>query len=888
MAKLNTGTRIYGSANVDGMLVVGQISPNNANVGLANTGSLQVWGGAYISGNTTIGRQTTTEQVYVQGNSNLLTYSQNLENAAWFKSTSIVRFGPSANTYAPDGTNTASQLINTTGGVDTGYVDQYVTTANRNTPYTFSSYVKQGSCPFAQINMYVYDGTVNNAQANVNFSTGTVAVAGVNLVNSTFVPVGGGWYRVSITLNSLVHTQIICRLYLRPPGVAGEFGYFWGAQLEPGITPSAYANTSSGNIVKANNNLFVMGNTFIYGGNTSISNTTGSLVVSGGLGVSGNVNVSNTLSIRTESGGNIPFVMQPGVVGVFGARFGVAGEILDFYTTGSPIYFSTNGARTASQFVIPHTASAVNYLQVTGNTTGGGVVLSGQGSDTNVGININPKGAGSANVTSTANSTSNTSGALVVTGGLGITGNLFMSAANNFFLTTNGAQSYRLGWTDNYFMRSNQFGGAEFTGTFLNINSNFYTTSSYIARGLILNDTGNNTVLFASSSPVRLQNTTASTSNTTGALIVDGGVGVSGNIWVGGTNAGANGVYTDVLRYAANGLPWVMNSGTGGGGGTGTGNANTFGWLANTIIVANSAGYLSNSNISFSASNSNIQLNSAAIANLSIKGTTAKIGLFSTGTSAGFSSLDIGDGAVVGDYAYANVISNSSTGVSSLTINGGNRADLKVTTGGTSGVVGLTVESTSFSLTPVYANVQCLLGSANVQILGSQTGTFSGTARLKLSATSGANLMIECIGTAAASTNASLRIYGGATAPAYANVGQFNTTASQVNIISSLQSISNSTGALVVTGGVGVSGNIYVGGTTAGQTGVYTDNLRYAANGLPWSTNSSSANTLTTPSFSISESGGKLIFKYGSTVIASMGANGIFISANNVIAGGTP
>ena len=48
------------------------------------------------------------------------------------------------------------------------------------------------------------------------------------------------------------------------------------------------------------------------------------------------------------------------------------------------------------------------------------------------------------------------------------------------------------------------------------------------------------------------------------------------------------------------------------------------------------------------------------------------------------------------------------------------------------------------------------------------------------------------------------------------------------------------------------------------------------------------ANTLTTSNFSISESGGKLIFKYGATVIASMGANGIFISANNVIAGGTP
>ena len=48
------------------------------------------------------------------------------------------------------------------------------------------------------------------------------------------------------------------------------------------------------------------------------------------------------------------------------------------------------------------------------------------------------------------------------------------------------------------------------------------------------------------------------------------------------------------------------------------------------------------------------------------------------------------------------------------------------------------------------------------------------------------------------------------------------------------------------------------------------------------------ANTVTTTNFSISESGGKLIFKYGATTIASMGANGIFISVNNIIAGGTP
>jgi hypothetical protein len=451
------------------MLVVGQITPNNANVGLANTGSLQVWGGAYISGNTTIGRQATTEQVYVQGNSNLLTYSQNLENAAWGKVTSFVRFGPSANTFAPDGTNTASQLINNTGGLDSGYAGQDVVTLNTNTPYTFSVFLKQGNATFAQVNMYAANGGLNDALANVNFNTGTVAASGTNLINSTFVPVGGGWYRVSITLNSLNQRQFINRIYASGfSGLLGQFSYFWGAQLEPGITPSAYANTSSGNIVKANNNLFVMGNTYIYSSNSSVSNTTGALVVGGGVG---------------------------------------------------------------------------------------------------------------------------------------ITGNLFMSAANNYFTTTTES-SYRLGWTDNYFQRSNLFGGMNVQGTYFNLDTTTFLAANrnFIVRGIISNDTGNNTVLFAGSSPVRLQNTAASTSNTTGSLIVGGGIGVSGNIYVGGTNAGVNGIYTDVLRYAANGLPWVMNAGGGGGGGI-----SASGYLANTLIYSNSAGFISNTRpLSFYEANNTI------------------------------------------------------------------------------------------------------------------------------------------------------------------------------------------------------------------------------------------------------------------------------------------
>ena len=52
--------------------------------------------------------------------------------------------------------------------------------------------------------------------------------------------------------------------------------------------------------------------------------------------------------------------------------------------------FATNNT---SQFYVAHTASAVNYLQVTGSATGTRVSISSQGSDTNLGINYIAKGA---------------------------------------------------------------------------------------------------------------------------------------------------------------------------------------------------------------------------------------------------------------------------------------------------------------------------------------------------------------------------------------------------------------------------------------------------------------------------------------------------------------
>jgi hypothetical protein len=46
--------------------------------------------------------------------------------------------------------------------------------------------------------------------------------------------------------------------------------------------------------------------------------------------------------------------------------------------------------------------------------------------------------------------------------------------------------------------------------------------------------------------------------------------------------------------------------------------------------------------------------------------------------------------------------------------------------------------------------------------------------------------------------------------------------------------------------------------------------------------------SLTTTNFTVEESGGKLLFKYGATTIASMDSAGVFTTLSDITANGTP
>jgi len=88
--------------------------------------------------------------------------------------------------------------------------------------------------------------------------------------------------------------------------------------------------------------------------------------------------------------------------------------------TGSavPIQFLTNATSSSvEQLRVSHTASAVNYVQVTGAATSGQPTISPQGSDANITLALSPKGTGLINITSAANIARNSYNFIQIAGG---------------------------------------------------------------------------------------------------------------------------------------------------------------------------------------------------------------------------------------------------------------------------------------------------------------------------------------------------------------------------------------------------------------------------------------------------------------------------------------
>lgn len=173
---------------------------------------------------------------------NLLTFSEQFDNAAWTKISSSI----SSNvTIAPNGTLTADKLVEDTA-LSTHLILQLPAGSISGNVYTFSFYAKAAE----RFNVSAVNNAAGGGQAAYNLNTG--AVTFTSGISASMQLVGDGWYRCILTYSPTVTGSFNTHIRLANASGAntyqgdGTSGLFiWGAQLVEGTEALDYFPTTN-------------------------------------------------------------------------------------------------------------------------------------------------------------------------------------------------------------------------------------------------------------------------------------------------------------------------------------------------------------------------------------------------------------------------------------------------------------------------------------------------------------------------------------------------------------------------------------------------------------------------------------------------------------------
>jgi hypothetical protein len=188
---------------------------------------------------------TSSARPHLRSRYNLLTYSEQLDNAAWTKQGYVM----TANTVvAPDGTTTAETAADNTTSTFHWFRQDITVTAGST--YTFSAYLKYNDQRY--VGLAFFSTAVNNVDRVLLLDMTQTDPAQMVVqqdagVTSNIQSVGNGWYRVSMTFTmlsagTLWYLIVSSNTNSYPVSYSGtgKSVYVWGAQLNLGSTAMSY------------------------------------------------------------------------------------------------------------------------------------------------------------------------------------------------------------------------------------------------------------------------------------------------------------------------------------------------------------------------------------------------------------------------------------------------------------------------------------------------------------------------------------------------------------------------------------------------------------------------------------------------------------------------
>jgi hypothetical protein len=269
--------------------------------------------------------------------------------------------------------------------------------------------------------------------------------------------------------------------------ISGDRGLAWSPELSifsAGYTSISSMDTSTPAIPSSLNTILAPSSQISINPNTGVltinnttastTTTTGALVVSGGIGIAGTIYANSA---------NFVTLTAP--------HSGLSGLTNDDHTQ-----YTLLAGRSGGQTLTGGTAASNSLtLRSTSNATKGSIIID-----------------------ETTVSSSTTTGALVVSGGIGVAGTVYANSAN--FVTLTAPHSGLSGLTNDdhtqYTLLAGRSGGQTITGGTAASNSLTLRSTTNATKGSILID-----------------ETTVTSSTTTGALRVSGGVGIAGGLYTG-------------------------------------------------------------------------------------------------------------------------------------------------------------------------------------------------------------------------------------------------------------------------------------------------------------------------------------------------------------------